>query len=114
MPQFILLIRGDDEPEYTPAEMQAIVGEYIAWARKLRDSNIMVGGDELAPEGSVVRGTANGVQVTDGPYAESKEGVGGYFLIEAADLAEATRIAQECPGLKRNGLVEVRPIVDHS
>ncbi len=110
MPQYMLLIRGDDEVDRSPAEMQAVVSEYIAWAGKLRAAEQMLGGDELAANGWVIRSSG----VTDGPYAESKEGVGGYFLIEAADDAAAVEITRACPGLVRGGLVELRPIVDHS
>jgi hypothetical protein len=52
--------------------------------------------------------------VVDGPYTETKEVIGGYFLIEAADESEAVEIAKACPGLTRGGVVEVRGIIDHS
>jgi hypothetical protein len=74
----------------------------------------MLGGDELASGGKVVRKQGDRLMVSDGPYAEGKELIGGYFLIEADDEKHATRIAGDCPGLLRSGAVEVRAIVDHS
>lgn len=114
MAQFMLLIRGDEEVQRSPAEMQSIVEEYIAWARKLRSEGRMLGGDELANNGKLVRGYGATASVSDGPYAETKEAIGGYFLIEADDQTHAVEIAKACPGLKRGGAVEVRAIVDHS
>src|SRR5204863_3792911 len=114
LPQSMLLIRGDDEPSQSAEETQRIVQEYIAWARHLRDQDKMRGGDELAPRGKVVSGIGSAACVTDGPFAESKELIGGYFLIEATNEAEAVEIARECPGIKRGRSVEVRTIIDHS
>lgn len=113
MPEFMFLIRGGDEVERSPEEMQAIVREYIAWAQRLRAEGRMKGGDELASGGKVVRRQADRLLVSDGPYAEGKELVGGYFLIEAEDEEQAVKIAGDCPGLLRQGAVEVRQIVDH-
>ena len=77
--------------------------------RKLRGEGRYHGGDELKPGGATVR-SRGGQPVIDGPYPEAKEAIGGYFLVEAADLAEAGRIATECPVLDHGGCVEVREI----
>ncbi len=114
MAQYMLLIRGDEEAQRSPEEMQTILQEYMAWARRLRDENRMLGGDELESRGKVVKGTASSLQVSDGPYTETKEVIGGYFLIEADTESQAVEIAKACPGLKRGGVVEVRGIIDHS
>ena len=114
MAQYMFLIRGDDEVERSPAEMQGIVEEYMAWARKLRSEGRMRGGDELASNGKMIRGFGSSATVSDGPFAETKEAIGGYFLIDADDENHALAIAKDCPGLKRGGAVEVRAIVDHS
>jgi hypothetical protein len=110
----MLLIRGDDEAERSPAEMQGIVEEYMAWARQLRSEGRMLGGDELSANGRLVRGHGASATVSDGPFTETKEAIGGYFLIEADGESQAVDIARACPGLKRGGAVEVRAIVDHS
>lgn len=110
----MLLIQGGEDQERSPAEMQAIVQEYIVWVRRLREANRMLDGDELDSQVTMVRQSANGIQATDGPYAETKEAVGGYFLIEAVSRGQAIEIAKECSGLQHGGAVEVRGIVDHS
>ena len=114
MPQFMLLIRGADEPEVSPEQSRAIVEQYMHWARKLRAENRMLGGDELADGGKTLIRSGADLKVVDGPYAETKETIGGYFLIEADDLNHAVEIASECPRLRRDGAVEVREIVDHT
>ena len=114
MAQYMLLIRGDDEVQRSPEEMQSVIQEYIAWARRLREENRMLGGDELESRGKVVKGSGAGLQVSDGPYTETKEVIGGYFLIEADNESHAVEIAKACPGLKRGGVVEVRGIIDHT
>jgi hypothetical protein len=113
MARYMLLIRGDDEQERSPSEIQAVLEQYIAWAKRLREEGRMLGGNELGPGGKVVRKSAAETRVTDGPYTETRETVGGYFLIEAEDEAEAVRIAGDCPGLARGGAVEVREVLSH-
>ena len=114
MAQFMLLIRGDEEVERSPEEMQSVIQEYMAWARRLREENRLLGGDELESRGKVVKGGSAGLQVSDGPYTETKEVIGGYFLVEADNESQAVEIAKACPGLKRGGVVEVRGVIDHS
>ena len=87
--------------------------KYIAWSQKLRAEGRNLGADELGVDGCVVR-TRNGAIVVDGPFVETKEAIGGYFLIEAANLAEAAEIAKESPAVQRGGSVDIRPIIDHS
>jgi hypothetical protein len=113
MAKYMFLIRGGEAEERSAEEMQAVVREYIAWAQRLRAEGRMLDGDELGAGGSVVRKSNGKLLVTDGPYAEGKETVGGYFLIEADSDEHAAQIAGDCPGLSRSGAVEVRPIVEH-
>src|SRR5690348_13924248 len=68
-------------------------------------------GHPLEPRGRVVSGS-HGERVTDGPFAESTEGIGGYFLLTVGDLDEATEIARRCPSLAHGMTVEVRPIAE--
>src|SRR2546426_10236356 len=113
MAQFRLLMRGDAEVKRSPQEMEGIVQEYMAWAGKLRAEGRMLGGDELSGDGKMIRGAGAEARVTDGPFVETKEAIGGYFLIEASNQAEAISIGKQCPGLKRGGAVELRQIVEH-
>jgi hypothetical protein len=110
--QYLLLFRHSEEgPDPTPAEMEVIMGKWMAWIRGMRERGEFLGTNRLAETGAVMRGPG-GAEVTDGPFAEAKEIVGGYVLITAPDLAAAKTIARGCPGLERNTtIVEIRPVV---
>ena len=112
MAQFLVLIRGGDADyeAMSPEEIQGVIQRYIDWGDRLRSEGRYVDANELTESGAVIRGSS----VIDGPYAETKEGVGGYYIIEAADLSEAVEVAKGCPVLQHNGAVEVRGFVDHS
>ncbi len=113
MAQFMLLLRGGGEfPVHSPEEMQKVLEKYLAWADKLRKDGRHRGGEELK-DGGRVMSIKNGKVAIDGPYTETKEIVGGYFLYEAKDLDEATEIAKGCPHLGFGGSVEIREINPH-
>ncbi|HEY8291677.1 MAG TPA: YciI family protein [Thermomicrobiales bacterium] len=114
MTRFALLIRGGDEElrNYTPEQMQQTLQQYFVWSDKLRSEGHFLGGEQLAGGGRTVR-TRNGQTAVDGPYAETKESIGGYFIIAAASEDEAAAVAEGCPVLGHGGLVEVREIVEN-
>jgi hypothetical protein len=115
MAKFLLLLR-DNPAEFrslSPAEMQRIIGEYRAWAEGLRTRNQLHNSNKLMDDaGKVVQHNGASVTLKDGPYAETKEVIGGYFLIEAPDYAAAVEIARGCPHVRpgSNGTIEVRQI----
>jgi hypothetical protein len=113
MERYVLLLHGTQEPfkNLSPEELQAIIGKYKAWRQRLQDSGRLVGSNKLEDgTGRVMRANGSGkVQITDGPFTESKEMVGGYFIIEAADYNEAVEQCRDCPHLG-NGTVEIRRI----
>lgn len=115
MAEFMLFVRGGDEQiaTLTPDEMQERLQRYIDWSARLRAEGRNRGSNELAGAGVFLRG-APPATVIDGPYTEAKEGIGGYFIIDAADEAAAIEIAKECPVLMHGGAVELRAIIDHS
>lgn len=115
MAQFMLLIRGGGEAwdNFVPEQAQQEYQKYFAWADQLRSEGRLHGADELKGGGKTVR-VRDGQTVVDGPYVETKEGVGGYYLIEAADENEAAEIAKGCPTLRHSGLIEVREINEHA
>ena len=80
----------------------------MVWFRRLTNDGKAIAGNPLEPEGKIVSGK-NRV-VSDGPFAESKEAIGGYFLLHVASFDDAVAIAQECPGLPYGVQVEVRPV----
>lgn len=112
MPDFMLLFRGGEADQKSPAEMQQLVQKYIAWVRELRDKGKFKAGDELQGNGRIVS-TEKG-KLIDGPFIETKDAVGGYFLIEAANYDEAVAIAKASPNLDNGGWVEVRQISDYT
>ncbi len=108
---FLLLFRHPaDGPDPSPEEMQQIFGRWMAWMKGMKDKDQFVVADRLQETGKVLRGAAGAV--TDGPFAESKEVVGGFVIVKAASLDEAVQIGRGCPGLPLGTIVEVRPIED--
>lgn len=107
--KYILLINTDETGADEPAE--TIHEQYNAFAGQLAQAGKMLGGDELAdPQtGTLVRVRDGERLVTDGPYSETKEHLGGYFVVEAADLDEAIGYAAQIPGA-RYGTIEVRAL----
>lgn len=96
-------------------EMDAIFGEYFTFTEDIKKTGHLLGGEALQPTSSAttVRVRNGKVQTIDGPFAETKEQLGGYYLIEAKDLNEAIQVGSRIPGA-RYGCVEVRPIIDFS
>jgi len=110
--EYMLLFRGNDWSKgLSPEEMQQVVGQWMAWFQGLMETGQAVAGSPLEREGKIVSGK-NGRIVADGPFAESKEAIGGYFLLKVDSLEEAVAIAQQCPGLAYGSKVEVRPVID--
>ena len=107
--QFLLLIYGDEAAELalTPDERRAIVERHVGFSRRLRDEGRMVGGDALEPSSAAV--TVGAGKATDGPFIETKEQLGGYYLVECADREEAVELARGVPD-SPGQVVEVRPL----
>jgi hypothetical protein len=96
-------------------EMDAFVGEYFAFTDAIKKSGHHLGGEALQPvqTATTVRSRNGKVSTTDGPFAETKEQLGGFYLINARDLNDAIQVASRIPGV-RWGSVEVRPIMEFS
>ena len=106
----MLIFRGTDWYKgLSSEEMQQVGDKWMAWFKGLMASGKAVAGNPLEREGKIISGK-NGRVVSDGPFAESKETIGGYFLLKVNTLDEAVGIAQECPGLPYGIRVEVRPV----
>ncbi len=109
-PEYMLLFRGNEwQKGLSPEEMQRVAGQWMAWFEGLTAQGKAIAGSPLEREGKIVSGK-NGRVVADGPFAESKEEVGGYFLLRVDSIEEAVAIAQQCPGLAYGARVEVRPV----
>jgi hypothetical protein len=115
MPQYMLLIYGPSGRTPSPEEMAAEMPRWNEYTQGLQDAGIMRAGDALhGPETATsVRVRDGETQVTDGPFAETKEILGGYYVIECADLDTALEHAARMPNITY-GTVEVRPVVDFS
>ncbi len=107
---YLLLFRGNEwQKRLSPEELEKTLGHFMGWFEGLKEEGKMKGANPLYAEGKLVSGT-HGRIVVDGPFAESKEAIGGYFLISVADESEAVAIAQQCPLLEYGSVVEVRPV----
>ena len=108
MSEFVFLYRGGESGR-SPERAQQMMQKWMAWLKELgAKGHIKDQGQPLERTGKLVRGKQK--TVTDGPFAESKDVVGGYTLIEARDLAQAVELSKGCPILEVDGAVEVRPI----
>ena len=116
--QYAVLIYDEGTADPTtvnndPEEWQRTMGEYNAYSAMLRAKGAYKGGEALEPvtTATTIRIRDGETLMTDGPFAETKEALGGFYLVEAADLDEAIKLAAACPGA-RYGSIEVRPVVD--
>jgi hypothetical protein len=110
MADYLYLFRGGlDMGQASPAQLQANMAKWQSWIETLAKAGKFTGGQPLGREGKVLRGTKK--QVTDGPFAEAKDLVGGYLIVKAGSLDEATELARGCPIFEHaEGSVEVRAI----
>ena len=111
MPKFLVLARGAGmDPRRSPEEMQKVIEKYRAWTEGIQRAGRLLHGEKLrSPEGRVVRRTGGEMMVTDGPYVESKEFLGGFWIIEAASYDEMLKLVSDSPHLEV-GSLEVRQI----
>jgi hypothetical protein len=111
--KYLVLIYGDEKAAttMTEADMQKEMAAYGEYTAKLAAARATSGGAALHPThtATTVRVRNGKIATADGPFAETKEQLGGYYIIEAANLDEAVKWGAQCPGAK-NGCVEVRPI----
>ena len=113
--RYMLLIYGDESQDIPPGtpEFDEMMAGYGAFGQELRDRGAYVGGDPLQPtsDARTVRVRDGSAMVTNGPFAETAEQLGGYYIVDCATIEEAAAYAEKIPGAKR-GSVEVRPIMD--
>jgi hypothetical protein len=112
MPNYILLLHdsGTLPAEMSPDEIQAVIQRYVAWRKKIQQNGRTVSGHKLVDrEGRVMRGAHQSPTVTDGPYAEGREVIGGLFIVEAKNYDEVVALCHDCPHLDF-GSIEIREI----
>ena len=112
--KYLCLIYDDEKKlaGMSKGEGDAFMGEYGAFTESVKSSGHYLGGNPLQPvqTATTIRSRNGKVSTTDGPFAETKEQLGGYYLIEAKDLNEAIQVASRIPSVK-TGSIEVRPIM---
>ena len=115
--EYMILIYGDESAfgSIKEAQLKAMYAEYGTYTQELMKAGIMRAGSELKPASTAttVRLRGGKVLTTDGPFAETKEQLGGYYLIDVPDLDAAVKWAGKCPGAKV-GSIEVRPLNPHA
>ncbi len=111
MAQFILLLRGVNEQlnNYSPEELQKLLEKYDAWIESVKNEDKLRGAQKFK-DGVRHQLTANNGEIVDGPFAETKKTIGGYFVVETNELQEAVEIARKCPILSHGGSVEIQEI----
>lgn len=111
--QFLLMIYGNEAgmASATPSDAQQMMAAYAVYTTAMREAGVLIGGERLRPskDAASVRVTADKTEILNGPYAETREQLGGYYLIEVADQEAALAWAARCPGA-HHGTIEVRPI----
>lgn len=110
MGQFMLLLydRPGDWLGLSSEQMQKVIAEYSAWAERMREAGKLVAAEKLRDEGGRVLGRDGVVVAVD--YAEAKEVLGGFFLVEAADYEEAVQLARSCPHARYGARTEIREV----
>jgi hypothetical protein len=109
---YMLLFRGKHwDRGLSPQELRQAIDRVMSWMEGLKNQGKVKAGQPLGPESKMVSGK-NGRTVADGPFAESKEAVGGFLQIEARSLDEAVAIAKTCPTLEYGLTIEVRPVLE--
>src|ERR1700722_707849 len=107
---YMLLMRGSDwGHSLSPREAQEGLETMMAWVEDLRRRGILFAGQPLASTGSIISAKAD--SITDGPFVETKEAVGGYLMFRTTSLEEAENYAKQCPVLKYGLVIELRPMI---
>ncbi len=115
--KYLLTIYTDESrwAEATPQDLQDMMSDYEAYTREVIEAGVMLGGEGLARGGTAttVRVRGDEVLTSDGPFAETREQLGGYYLLDCADEEEAIGWAARIPGTRSGSAIEVRPVMDY-
>jgi len=113
MHQYLLILRDDPAifHQMSPQQIQEVFAKYVAWRARMQEAGRLVGGNKLEDNtGRVLTASPSSqMRITDGPFAESKELIGGYFMINADSYEDAVELCRDCPHLEY-GAIEVRRV----
>ena len=116
--KYMLLIYSDEKSwaQIPPQQLPAIMEKWMGYGQSMQEAGVLVAGDQLQPTtaATTLRFQDGKVVPTDGPFAETKEQLGGYYLIDVPDVDAAMKWAGQCPALFGGGSVELRPLVTYS
>jgi hypothetical protein len=113
MPQYALLLSSPDNhhDHLSPEEIQALIGRYVAWRDGLTQKNLLRGSQKLVDHtGRRMRTQSGKLFVTEGPFSESQEVLGGFFVIEVPTYDDAVEVSKSCPHLADGNLIEIREL----
>ena len=113
MESYILLLRDTSvaKPRLSPEEIQAIIAKYKAWGQRLRDAGRIAGASKLEDgTGRVMLGSGAQVRISDGPFTETKDVIGGFYILNADSYDEAVELCRDCPHLEYGGGIEIRRV----
>ena len=115
MKSYMIALRGSHKEwnKQSPSEMQATMEKYFSWVDGLKKAEIFEYGLPLSGKAKILKSRENHIEIVDGPYAESKEALTGFFVIKATSLDNAAEIARECPALQHGEEVDVIEVGDH-
>lgn len=105
----MFIFQGGMPSDASAEQMQESMGKWMAWIEKLNKEGKYVAGEPLLPGGKLIKGKNK--TVTDGPYTEGKEIVGGFFVVNAADITEAIKLCDDYPDYENGGSIQVRQIM---
>ena len=105
----MFIFHGGMPTDASPEQMQANMGKWMGWIDKLSKDGKYVAGEPLLPGGKLI--TGKNKSVTDGPYTEGKELVGGFFIVNAKDINEAVKLCDDYPDYENGGSIQVRQVM---
>ena len=108
MEKFMFIFHGGMPSDASPEQMQANMGKWFGWIEKLSKDGTYVAGEPLLPGGKLIKGKKS---VTDGPYTEGKELVGGFFIVNADNMDEAVKLCDDYPDYEIGGSIQVRQVL---
>jgi len=113
MPKYMLLLHDNPASfsKLSPEEMQKVIQKYIAWGQRMQNAGVLRDRNKLVDDnGKVLRKSGSDVRITDGPYSETKEVLGGYYTVEAENYDAIVDIVRDSPHFDFGGTIEVRQI----
>lgn len=113
MESYILLLHecAGSKSQLGPEEIQAIIAKYKAWGERLREAGRLAGGSKLEDgTGRTMHGAGGSVRISDGPFTETKDVVGGFYILQAASYDEAVELCRDCPHLEYGNGIEIRRV----